>query len=94
MWTLILPILKSRKFQAMVVAAAVAGASYIGLDLDSEMIMDWLGSNIDSIVGVAGAVYGLWQSWKARKSKKRAAELAADLDAIRTAAGTKAPHEA
>lgn len=77
----------------LAVTLVVAGASYVGLDLNAEEIVDWLGSNLDSIIGVAGAAYGLWQSWRARKHKNEAKQLANDLDRIRTEAGTKAPHE-
>lgn len=93
MFELILPVLRSRKFQLVVVSGLVTVAGYVGLELSTEEIMSWLVSNFDSIIGVAGTVYGLWQSWRARNAKKDAKKLAADLDAIRAEAGTKAPHE-
>lgn len=55
--------------------------------------MSWLLSNWEAIAGAAGAIFGGVQQARLRKAKKQAAELAAQLDAIRTEAGTKAPHE-
>lgn len=51
--------------------------------------MDWIGE----AVALATTVFGLWQRGKAKKAKKERDELAAQLDAIRTEAGTKAPWE-
>ena len=55
--------------------------------------MTWLAQHWDAIIGVAGAVIGAVKHRQASKAKRRADELAAQLDAIRVSAGTKAAWE-